>query len=75
MTYTSVTQKYQATIPLNIRKHLNLHQGDRLGFEIVDGEVIIKKVTPLDIEFSKALESTLSEEWDSKEDEEAYRDL
>ena len=69
-----VTQKYQATIPLEIRKILDLHGGDLVGFEIHDREVFIRKVTPLDLEFAKALEGTMSE-WETDEDDELYANL
>lgn len=74
MIYSTLTQKCQTTIPQEIRKFLHLHEGDRVGFEIIEDHVVIKKILPLDIEFVQALESTLSE-WSSKEDDEAYRDL
>ena len=74
MLTTKITQKYQTTIPLEVRNLLNLHASDYVRFEIIDGKVIISKVEPFDIEYYKALEKTLGE-WSSKEDEEAYRDL
>lgn len=74
MRITTLTTKYQATIPAEVRKELDLHSGDKIGFEIVRGKVRIVKVPPFDLEYHKALESTLSE-WDSKEDDEAYDDL
>ena len=44
-------------------------------FEVNENKkVMIRKATPIDFEFAKALEGTLSE-WSSKNDEEAYRDL
>jgi len=74
MISTRVTQKYQATIPLEIRKILDIHGGDLVGFEIHDKEVHIRKVTPLDLEFAKALEGTVGE-WGSEEDDELYTNL
>lgn len=74
MIYTTVTQKFQTTIPQEIRELLHLQQGDRIGFEVIEGKVVVKKITPLDIEFAKAVEGSLNE-WMSPEDEEAYRDL
>ena len=71
---SKLTKKYQATVPEPIRKKLNLKAGDVIAFEI-DGDVIkLKKARPIDLEFSKALVSTLSE-WESQHDEEAYSDL
>lgn len=74
MLYTPVNKKYQVTIPKEVRKVIDLHEGDRLGFTITNGQVFIKKITPLDLEFAKALEGSLSE-WLTAEDDEAYHDL
>lgn len=74
MISSRLTQKHQATIPTEIRKALDLHEGDLVGFEIHNKEVIIRKVTPLDLEFAKALEETVNE-WISEEDEKLYADL
>lgn len=72
---SKLTRKYQATIPEKIRGILGLHSGDSVAFEITPNEkVFIRKATPIDLEFARALEGTLSE-WLSKHDEEAYRDL
>jgi antitoxin PrlF len=69
-----MTQKHQATIPTEVRKILDLHGGDLVGFEIHDHQVLVKKITPLDLEFAKALQSTLTE-WDSEEDDILYAAL
>lgn len=43
--YTSkITQKFQTTMPKEIRKHLNIEIGDEIVFELLlDGTVIIRK--------------------------------
>ena len=74
MAVSKLTQKYQATIPQEIRKVLGLLKGDSIAFEVYEEKVIIKKVTPFDVEYNKALESTLNE-WDNQKDDEAYNDL
>ena len=71
---SAVTSKYQTTIPTTIREVLGLKQGDQVAFEVDNGKVHIRKVQPIDIEYLSALTSTL-DEWNSNEDEEAYRDL
>lgn len=72
---SKLTSKSQATIPEKIRKILGLSPGDSVTFEVVeDNKVMIRKANPIDFEFAKALEGTLSE-WSSQNDEEAYRDL
>jgi antitoxin PrlF len=70
-----LTTKGQATVPLSVRKRLHLKPGDTVIFEEPKaGTVRIRKAEPLDLEFLSALEKTLSE-WNSKNDERAYRDL
>lgn len=72
---SKLTQKYQATIPEVIRKHLHLKKKDRLVYELMsDGTVVVRKQTPLDLEYLKAIESTLTE-WNSEDDEQAYKHL
>lgn len=69
-----LTSKYQTTIPLPVRKALNLRAGDLVGFEIDGTDIKLKRATPLDIAFAQALSGTLSE-WSSPEDEAAFKDL
>lgn len=70
-----LTTKGQATVPLSVRKRLRLKPGDTVVFEELDaGTIRIRKAEPLDLEFLSALEKTLSE-WNSDNDERAYRDL
>lgn len=69
-----LTRKHQATIPKEVREVLGLRRGDLVLFEIEDGAVSLRRGTPLDAEFLRSLEGTLSE-WLSDHDEEAYGDL
>ena len=71
---SKLTKKYQATVPAVVRKKLNLKAGDVIAFEIENETIKLRKANPIDIEFSTALVSTLSE-WESQNDEEAYNDL
>jgi AbrB family looped-hinge helix DNA binding protein len=71
---SKLTKKYQATVPAVVRKKLNLKAGDVIAFEIENETIKLRKARPIDIEFSTALVSTLSE-WESQNDEEAYNDL
>ena len=71
---SKLTSKFQATVPLPVRKALHLKAGDILGFEIEGDEVRLRRATPLDLAFTQALEGTLSE-WSSKEDEKAFKSL
>ncbi len=75
MADSKLTSKFQATIPQEIRSILGLKAGDRVIFEVTESKhVSIRKATPLDITYLKALETTLSE-WNSESDDKAYRDL
>ena len=75
-TYSAkLTSKYQATIPREIRKHLHLESGDEILYELQpDNTVLVRKTSPLDLEYLKALNSTMNE-WESDEDEQAYKNL
>lgn len=69
-----LTSKYQATVPLAVRRKLGLKPGDAVLFEIGEDAVTVRRATALDAEYAKSLEGTLTE-WLSKEDEEDYRGL
>jgi len=72
---SKLTTKNQATIPRPIRDFLGVRPGDSVVFEVDENKkVFIRKATPLDFEFLRALEGTLTE-WSSQHDEEAYSDL
>jgi AbrB family looped-hinge helix DNA binding protein len=72
MPVSTLTIKYQATIPKLVRETLQLAAGDRIEFLIAPtGDVRVRKAPP---EFSElhALEATLAPEWGSDDDEVAY---
>ena len=70
-----LTSKYQATVPTAVRKHLHLKESDQIVYELrSDGTAIIRKTTPLDLEYLNAVSETLTE-WNSESDERAYKDL
>jgi len=71
---STVTAKGQATIPIEVRKVLDVRSGDKVRFEVKNGKVTVSKLTPFDLAYHEALSSTLIE-WASPEDEEAYNDL
>jgi antitoxin PrlF len=71
---SKVTEKYQATIPSNIRNFLHLKKGDRVMFKIEQDKVVLNKLPYMDHEYLDSLSNILVE-WSSKEDEEAYNDL
>jgi bifunctional DNA-binding transcriptional regulator/antitoxin component of YhaV-PrlF toxin-antitoxin module len=70
-----ITAKGQTTIPQDVRAALRVGPGDLIAWEVgADGTATVRRVTPLDLEYLRAVEGTLSE-WAGPEDEEAYRDL
>ena len=71
---SKLTEKYQATIPADVRQALGLKKGDILAFDIAKGEVRLRRATPIDLAYAQAVSGTLSE-WNSKADEHAFRDL
>jgi len=71
---SKLTKKYQATIPKPVRRALQLEAGDAIAFELRGDDVHLRKARPVDLDFARSLEGTLSE-WESEADEEAYRDL
>ena len=75
MNISKISHTGQTTIPAEIRKFLHIQKGDRILFEIDNEKVMLKKIEPFDAEFTMSLESTLSSEWNSPEDDEAYNDL
>ncbi|HLB49643.1 MAG TPA: type II toxin-antitoxin system PrlF family antitoxin [Anaerolineales bacterium] len=54
---SKITSKFQATIPAPVRRALGLKDGDSVVFEIEGGAVTLRRATPLDKEFAKALEA------------------
>jgi antitoxin PrlF len=70
-----ITSKGQTTIPREIREALGVGPGDFISWVVAeDGSVRVHAVRPLDLEYLRALEGTVSE-WAGAADEEAYRDL
>lgn len=74
MLASTLTTKGQATIPIEVRKALDLKPGDVVTFEIKDHKAVITKINPFDYQYHRALAATLTE-WESAADNEAYRDL
>jgi len=70
-----ITAKGQTTVPREIRALLEIGPGDLIAWEVEqDGRVAVRRVRPLDLDYLRAIQSTLGE-WESSEDEAAYRDL
>jgi bifunctional DNA-binding transcriptional regulator/antitoxin component of YhaV-PrlF toxin-antitoxin module len=70
-----ITAKGQTTIPQDVRAALHVAPGDLIAWEVgADGTATVRRVQPLDVEYLRAVEGTLSE-WASEADEDAYRGL
>ncbi len=70
-----ITAKGQTTIPASIRAAMGAKPGDLIAWEVEpDGSVRVRRIGPLDLEYLRALEGTLTE-WAGPADEEAYRGL
>jgi AbrB family looped-hinge helix DNA binding protein len=70
-----VTSKGQTTIPRQVREALQVKPGDLIAWEIGEnGRVEVRRVQPVDVEYLRAVQETLSE-WNSPEDDDSYRDI
>ena len=69
-----LTSKGQATIPVAVRKALGIKQGDRVIFDVRNNKVTLRRAEALDRAFLKLGEAAF-EDWNSPEDEAAFRDL
>ena len=75
MAHSRLTSKFQATVPLEIRKLLKLRAGDQVIFTVKkDNSVEIKKASRRDMLYLKGIEQTLSE-WEDARDEAAFKNL
>ena len=74
MRVSTLTSKYQATIPRAVREALTLGAGDRIEFIIEKDGVRVRRAPPADAELQE-LEATLAPEWDSDGDDAAYAGL
>lgn len=71
---SKLTAKSQTTVPAGVRRALKLHPGDQVLYHVGPNGVSISKAEPLDWEYLRSLEKTLSE-WNSPEDAAAFDDL
>jgi len=74
MEISKLSRKGQITIPKEIRKTAGLKPGDLVAYEAENGVITIKRLERFDSRFHAALSEVL-EEWNSPEDDEAFRDL
>ncbi len=71
---SKLTTKGQATIPSKVRKFLGVGAGDSVMFTIADDTVTVKRADPLDAGFLKLSNESFSD-WNSPDDDDAFRDL
>ena len=65
---STISSKGQTTVPVAIRRTLDLHPGDAIAYEVEGDKVSIHKAAKIDLEWAKALEQTLTE-WQDEEDD------
>ncbi len=70
----TLTAKGQVTVPKAVRDALGLQQGDQLSWELEDGSVRVRALTPLDLSYLRGLEAGL-QEWSSADDDVAFANL
>jgi len=71
---SKLSSQGQVTVPKAIREQLALLPGDLVAYEVAGGKVVLTRVDPFDAGYHAALSTTL-EEWDSPEDDEAFKGL
>lgn len=70
-----ISIKGQVTVPAKIRRALGVQPGDVLIWDIgAKGQATVRRARPVDLEYLAAVSGTLSE-WDTPEDDAAFRDL
>ena len=74
MDVARITSRGQTTIPKRVREAANLNAGDTLLFEVHSDCLVVRKMSGVDDAYLHGLSQTL-DEWNSPEDEEAWRDL
>ena len=74
MDLARITSRGQTTIPKRVREAANLKAGDTLFFEVRPNCLVVRKMSPVGDAYLDGLSQTL-DEWNSPEDEEAWRDL
>ena len=76
-TVTKLTSKHQTTIPAEVRQALNLGAGDLVEF-LIEGETVSIRKAEARISDELAfrlIQGQVLRDWDTPEDDEAFRDL
>ena len=73
---TRLTAKHQTTIPAEVRRVLGLKAGDRVEFSIEGTVVTLRKAEVLPDELAfRLVQAAAMYDWNTPEDDEAFRDL
>lgn len=74
---TRLTAKHQTTIPAEVRRRLGLAAGDHVEFAIEGETVTLRKAEPPVSEdmVHRLVQAQAMRDWDTPEDDEAFRDL
>ena len=74
MLVTKISSKGQVTVPKKVRETLGAKLGDWIEYSVKGKVITLRKLESFDRSFHAALSDTMTE-WNSAEDEEAFRDL
>ncbi len=74
MEFAKITAKGQTTIPKAIRDAAHLRTGDVIAFEVEGDHLVVRKINGAADGYLRGIESAM-QEWNSAEDDEAWRDL
>jgi antitoxin PrlF len=74
MKTSRLSSKGRVTIPIEVRQAIGLEPGELVAYEVKDGVVMLRRVKPFHGAFHVALSTTLTE-WNSPDDEKAFRHL
>jgi antitoxin PrlF len=76
-TVTRLTAKHQTTIPLEVRRALGLQAGDQVEFGVEGTTVTLREVESRlsDDLVLRLIQTHAMRDWNTPEDDEAFRDL
>ena len=69
-----VAAKGRMTIPKRLRERCGIREGDTVMLEVVGDRIVLSKLAGLTDDYLRAVEAGL-DEWNSRADERAWRDL
>ena len=74
MDLARITSKGQMTIPRKIRLAAHLNEGDVVSFAVENDRIVFRKLPTARDAYLLGVQETMTE-WNSAEDDEAWRDL